>query len=227
MGIAISSPCCYPVSKKSSKLVFWEGTTRIVAGKCLAGEIMFQFPDRVVCRADSFYIGQEIPALSIDDELARGETYFVLPVDLFACRVLSAKSLSALASSASNRVNFGNAAPFEYLKGRNGRMLIRVSPEFITGIIFSAAAAAEKTAGGADLQTCRNGSTSPLCSTPELQKHYAMLVGSREQLWSPKLETIVEKRKATSLSPYRLLGLDWRSDKLEGYIASIMQLDHD
>ncbi|XP_068661462.1 uncharacterized protein [Aristolochia californica] len=203
MGNTIS-PCCYPSSKSSVKLIFWEGTTMVITGKCLAGEIMFQFPDRIVCHADSFYIGQQVPALSLDDELMMGQTYFVLPVDLFACKVLSAKSLVSLAS-APNRtpINFGNA-PFQYLKGPNGRMLIKISPEFIIRII------SETGAVKAEAET----RTSPLCSTPELQKHYAMLVASKEQVWSPKLETIAEKN--ARLSPYRLLGLDWRSEKREG-----------
>ncbi|XP_068657848.1 uncharacterized protein [Aristolochia californica] len=197
------SPCCYPSSKSSVKLILWEGTTRVITGKCLAGEIMFQFPDRIVCHAESFYIGQQVPELRLDDELVRGQTYFILPVDLFAGQVLSAKSLASLASAPNCRpVNFTHF-PFQYLKGPNGRMLIKVPPEFIMRIISEAGA--EK----ARAET----RTSPLCSTPELQKHYAMLVGSKEQVWSPRLETIAEKK--ASLSPYRLLGLDWRSEKME------------
>lgn len=60
---------------------------------------MFEFPDQMVCHADSFFIGQPIPALSIDDELMLGQTYFVLPLDRFSGSVLSASSLAALNNS--------------------------------------------------------------------------------------------------------------------------------
>jgi hypothetical protein len=56
----------------------------------------------------------------------------------------------------------------------------------------------------------------PICSTPELRKHYEQLVGAaRDRPWSPQLETI-EERKARrmvdvvisprTMSPARLLG---------------------
>ncbi|KAF9591656.1 hypothetical protein IFM89_005237 [Coptis chinensis] len=137
MGNAIS-PCCQPkVLRSSVKLIFYEGTTKILTGKNIAGEVMFQFPNMVVCHADSFYIGQPIPTLSIDDKLVPGETYFVLPVDHFACKVLSISSLSSLVSSPKLApINFGgHEGPFEYVKCANGRLLIKVSPEFITKLI--------------------------------------------------------------------------------------------
>ncbi|KAE9462142.1 hypothetical protein C3L33_05934, partial [Rhododendron williamsianum] len=37
-------------------------------------------------------------------------------------------------------------------------------------------------------------------STPELKKHYDQLVGSRDQVWSPKLETIAEYKGGLLLS---------------------------
>ncbi|KAF8398252.1 hypothetical protein HHK36_017179 [Tetracentron sinense] len=180
MGNAVS-PCCHPNSKSSVKLVFWEGTTMILNGKRVAGEIMFQYPDMMVCHANSFYIGHPIPALAIEDELSTGETYFVLPLDRFPQNVLSAASLSALGSSPKPApINFGDC-PFQYIKGTNGRVLIKVLPEFITRLISR----------GND-QGCTSPSNSFLCSTPELQKHYDQLVGSKVQVWSPKLETISE-----------------------------------
>lgn len=188
-------------SSSSAELVFWEGTTKLITGKCLAGEIMFRFPDRVVCHADSFYIGHRIPALSIGDELIRGQTYFVLPVDCFGCGVLSSKSLVSLATSPKCPIKFGKN-PFQYVTAADGRVLMKVSSEFIMGIIT----------GGKEEGRCNRRTSSSLCSTLELQKHYAILVGSKEQDWSPKLETISEYK--TNRSPYRLLGLDWRTGKM-------------
>ncbi|XP_077250048.1 uncharacterized protein LOC143889652 [Tasmannia lanceolata] len=197
MGNALSPFCIpIPISKSTVKLVFWEGPTRTLSGNRLAGEVMFQFPDRLICHADSFYIGHQIPALSIHDKLLMGETYFVIPVDRFPGQVLSTASLTALASTPKRvSINSGKC-PFQYVKGSDGRLLMKVSPEFITRIIS---------------QDCEEGSrsvTSPICSTPELKKHYDQLVGSREQPWSPKLQTISECK--SRLSPSRLLGLERR-----------------
>jgi hypothetical protein len=197
MGNAVS-PCFQRSPNSSVKLIFWEGTTRTLTGKHIAGEIMFECPDKMVCHADSFFIGHPVPALGIDDRLLGGQTYFVLPIDRFACHVLSTSSLAALGSSPKNApISFGDC-PFQYIKGSNGRVLIKVVPEFITRLV---------TKGKENI-----GSTSPtssfLCSTPELQKHYEQLVGSKEQVWSPKLETISEYK--VRFSPCRFVGLEWK-----------------
>ncbi|KAL5065856.1 hypothetical protein RYX36_027593, partial [Vicia faba] len=41
---------------------------------------------------------------------------------------------------------------------------------------------------------CLSSKSSFLCSTPELKKHYEMLVKSKDRVWSPKLETILENK---------------------------------
>ncbi|KAL4320250.1 hypothetical protein GQ457_18G012450 [Hibiscus cannabinus] len=188
------SPCFQPNPRYSVKLIFWEGNTRTLAGKHIAGEVMFEFPDTMVCHADSFFIGHPLPVLAIDDELVPGETYFVLPLDHFSCNILSASSLAALNSNPKHApVKFGKC-PFEYVKGTDGRVLIKVLPEFITRLINGTK---EEGVG-----------TSFLCSTPELKKHYKMLVGSKEQVWSPKLETISENK--IRFSPCRFIGLEWK-----------------
>ncbi|KAK6925538.1 PADRE domain [Dillenia turbinata] len=200
MGNAVS-PCFGPNPKALIKLVFWDGATKYLAGKRIAGEIMFEFPDHLVCHADSFFIGQRIPALSIDDQLGAGQTYFVLPIERFACNILSASSLAALSTSPKPRpINFSDC-PFEYIRSSNGRLLIKVMPEFITKLITSS-----------DNTTC--DSNSFLCSTPELKKHYEQLVGSREHLWSPKLETISEHK--IRFSPCRFIGWEWKLKEHDG-----------
>lgn len=192
------------------RLQFWEGTTRVLTGKDrVAGEIMFEFPDMMVCHADSFFIGRPVPVLAIDDALVPGNSYFVLPLDCFPCLgSLSASSLAALGSTNSPKNNnpkhspmkngFGEGRPFEYVRGENGRVMIKVVPEFIAKLIA-------KGSGGDGAA----GSSSPLCSTPELQKHYDQLVGlNKEQVWSPKLETISEHR--LRFSPCRFIGFEWK-----------------
>ncbi|KAJ4978797.1 hypothetical protein NE237_009577 [Protea cynaroides] len=192
--------------KPGVKLVFWEGTTKILTGDRVAGEIMFEYPERMVCHAGSFYIGQPIPALAIGDELITGETYFVLPIERFACKMFSASSLVAFASSPKPApINFRNC-PLQYIKGESGRVSIRVSPEFILKILL----------GSGEEKGCSSPANSSLCSTPELQKHYVRLVGSKDQTWSPRLDTISEfKRTTTTWSPVRLFRLEKKPEDLE------------
>uniref|UniRef100_A0A7N0TI64 Uncharacterized protein n=1 Tax=Kalanchoe fedtschenkoi TaxID=63787 RepID=A0A7N0TI64_KALFE len=186
MGNAIS-PCFHPHASSSVKLVFYNGTTRNLYGsKHVAGEVMFEFPDQMVCQADAFYIGRPVPALGIDDKLVVGETYIVLPIDKFATSVISAASLASLSPVA---VNFKQVCPFEYTKEANGKVLVRVAPEFITRIMTK------------DAEEGRR--KRKLCSTPELRKHYDRLVGAnKDQVWSPKLETISESRANKKSSPF-------------------------
>ncbi|XP_050238733.1 uncharacterized protein LOC126688170 [Mercurialis annua] len=186
------------------KLIFFDGTTEFLSGsKHIAGEIMFENPDKIVCHADSFFIGHPLPALSIDDHLILGQTYFILPIDRFSCNnIVSAASISAFTSSSSSPrpapINFGEC-PFQYIKDDNGRVLIKVIPEFITRLIFR---------GKDEISSSNNF----LCSTPELKKHYDQLVGSKDQIWSPKLETISEHK--IRYSPCRILGLEWKQKEI-------------
>ncbi|GAU12576.1 hypothetical protein TSUD_131860 [Trifolium subterraneum] len=200
MGNSVVTPCFHPYNRKlssssssasllsstSAKLIFWQGTTRLIDGELTAGEILFEFPETMICHADSFFIGHAIPSLSLDDELVPGEAYFVLPIDLFSCKTLSVSSLLSLKSSHNNdnsnksTIKFGEV-PFEYLKDSDGKVLIKVMPEFITRLV-----------NGDRGNDCSKSSF--LCSTPELKKHYEMLVKSKDRVWSPKLETILENK---------------------------------
>ncbi|KAK8957576.1 hypothetical protein KSP39_PZI001393 [Platanthera zijinensis] len=174
MGNALVSPC-FPAphhgqttagAATTTKLIFWGGAIRHLPPRHVAGELMFEFPDSIVCHADSFFIGKSIPSLSIDDELLTGDTYFVLPADRLPSRTLTPASIALLSSS----------------KGKESK-----TGEGETG----------------------EGETGEICSTPELKKHYELLVGSRSRQWSPRLETIKESYKSR-MSPGRLLGCDRR-----------------
>ncbi|XP_068494753.1 uncharacterized protein [Phaseolus vulgaris] len=212
MGNAVVTPCFHQknsaASLLSSKLIFWDGSTRCLKGKHIAGEIMFEFPDKVVCHADSFFIGHPIPALALEDELMLGEDYFVLPIQFFTCKILSVSSLLSLGSSPNKAtLKFGECA-FEYLKGSNGRVLIKVMPQFITMLINRGKRSCPTT-------TSHNNF---LCSTPELKKHYQMLVKTKDQVWSPKLETISEYK--VRFSPCRFIGLEWKKKEKEEVVPS-------
>ncbi|GAA0151743.1 hypothetical protein LIER_10398 [Lithospermum erythrorhizon] len=95
MGNAISPSCLQP-QVAYIKLYCYDETTRILHGKRLVAEVMFEFPDSMVCHADSFFIGCPLPSLTFDEQLINGERYFILPIDSFPpdCP-LSASSLVA------------------------------------------------------------------------------------------------------------------------------------
>ncbi|CAA6663529.1 unnamed protein product [Spirodela intermedia] len=182
----VVSPCLLPNRRGTVKLVFWGGAVMVLPKSQPAGELLFEYPDHVICQADSFFIGRPVPALGLHDELIAGKTYFVVP---------------SIASRRGLRHAFGES-PFEYMKDAHERTIIRVNPEFIARIMSEGSGGG----GGGGGDSGGGGNSSPLCTTPELQKHYAQLVGPREQQWSPKLETISERR--ARLSPSRILGFD-------------------
>ncbi|KAG0489602.1 hypothetical protein HPP92_006465 [Vanilla planifolia] len=188
----VITPCFRPPSHHASSaiLVFHGGSIRQLAGHHVAGEIMFDFPDSIICRSDGFYIGHPLPALSLADELHGGETYFVLPAGHFPGKVVTAASLAALSSTRPALLLAGGGAgcPFEYLKGGDGRAQIRVLPEFIMRVMGNGGEG-EKEGGGVAVRE-------EICSTPELKRQYEQLVGPRgNKNWSPRLETISECSK--------------------------------
>ncbi|KAL6616714.1 hypothetical protein ACP70R_038984 [Stipagrostis hirtigluma subsp. patula] len=208
------SPCLHlPATPASARLVYWGGQTRVVTdgdGACAtatAGGVVAELPagDHVVCPADAFFVGLPIPVMAPGEELLPGRTYFVLPAARFAClKVLTAATLAALSPAPAKVPIAGpGQCPFEYVKGDGGAALIRVLPEFIEKVISSSCD------GGRRGSKCRASTTAAaeLCSTPELKRHYAQLVGTRNQQWSPRLETITEcdKSKWLRRSPARLL----------------------
>ncbi|KAL5230601.1 hypothetical protein ABZP36_029377 [Zizania latifolia] len=215
MGNSLSPCLCSPAvhgdEAGGARLVFWGGAASQLtaaggrssspSSSATAGDVMAELPDRLVCAADSFFIGLPIPALPPSEQLRAGQTYFVLPATRFSWqKALTAASLASL-SPAPGKVSLagGASSPFEYVKGDDGMALIRVLPEFIEKAI---------TCGGAG---AGEGEASPdqLCSTPELRKHYMQLVGARQQRpWSPGLETISEAGKRRRMpSPVRLVAL--------------------
>ncbi|KAF0901031.1 hypothetical protein E2562_037574 [Oryza meyeriana var. granulata] len=213
------SPCMH-LPAASVKLVYWGGQTRMLAddGTCAtAGDVTTELPgDHVVCAADSFYVGFPIPVMSSGEELLAGRAYFVLPAERFSCfKVLTAAALASLSPVPSKKVSIAGPGqcPFEYVKGEGGAALIRVLPEFIEKVISCDDNRNGGGRRGMSANKCR-GAAAPLtaaatelCSTPELKRHYALLVGRRNQPWSPTLETIAECNKTNKLlrAPARLL----------------------
>ncbi|XP_062209247.1 uncharacterized protein LOC133911039 [Phragmites australis] len=205
--------------RRTARLVLWGGEARAARHGKLAGQVMLDFAGTVVCRADGFYLGRPAPVLAIEDRLAAGKTYLVLPVDRLpqGYDALTAASLAALSYDRGQGASIAGGAksPFEYVKGDDGRTVIKVTLEFIVGNITPRAGCRER--GGEE------GCAGALCSTPELRKHYEQLVGSARgaRAWSPRLDTIKERKGrkglafAAAVSPgrlspvaVRLLGLD-------------------
>jgi hypothetical protein len=112
-------------------------------------------------------------------------------------------------SSSTPSLAGGGRSPFEYVKDGDGRTVISVTEEFVVRSVTGSRASGGR---GDDEE---NGT--PICSTPELRKHYEQLVGAaRDRPWSPRLETIEERKRRRMvdvvisprrMSPARLLGL--------------------
>ncbi|KAJ3676255.1 hypothetical protein LUZ60_003667 [Juncus effusus] len=193
------SPCCYPPSGTSTRLVCWGGSAKLIQSRRQAGDLMRESPGHVVCHADSFYIGLPVPVLSICDELLPGQTYFLVPVDrLTYDQALTAASLSTLSPNPnfkSSFVGIGHANPFEHIKNEDGSTLIKVSPEFIERVISNGGNGGGKKNVKCESVDRDNGGV--ICNTLELKKHYAQMVGPRDhRQWSPRLETISENCKS-------------------------------
>ncbi|XP_041014375.1 uncharacterized protein LOC121257442 [Juglans microcarpa x Juglans regia] len=200
------------------KLIKSDGVVKIYRRPVHVSELMSEFPKHLVCRADSFYIGQKIPALSEDDELQPGHKYFLLPNHFFQS-VLSFVTIASFASrqpdsspvsssspiSKHSRNAFVRKAavcePFHIQKTPSGCLRIRVSDEFISQLLEEGKIRGEEEEK--NTESSSKSTSNAVCTTPRLQKEYAQLVGSRQ--WKPKLETIreTEKRKLSSFGMKR------------------------
>lgn len=180
------------------KLIKSNGLVKIYDRPIHVSELMVEFPKHLVCHSDSFYIGQKIPALSENDQLQFGHKYFLLPQDCFQS-VLSFVTIASFTSSSlqpqplSARNAFLKKAPtcqpFDIQKSPNGCLRIRVLDEFISQLMEEGEV--EESEEDESSGNCKPRSR--VCTTPQLEKHYTQLVGSRR--WIPKLETIEEQEK--------------------------------
>uniref|UniRef100_A0A6N2M5Q6 DUF4228 domain-containing protein n=1 Tax=Salix viminalis TaxID=40686 RepID=A0A6N2M5Q6_SALVM len=180
------------------KLIRSDGMVKIYDRPIYVSELMVEFPKHLVCHSDSFYIGQKIPALSENDLLQLGHKYFLLPKHCFQS-VLSFVTIASIATSSlqpqpsSSRNAFLKKAatcqPFDIQKSPNGCLRIRVSDEFLSQLMEEGKVKESEEDGSS--RNCKP--TSRVCTTPQLEKDYTQLVGSRQ--WKPKLETIRESEK--------------------------------
>ncbi|KAJ0638067.1 hypothetical protein HanOQP8_Chr17g0681081 [Helianthus annuus] len=171
----------------------------------------------MVCRSDSFYIGQKIPPLAQHDRLQPGHTYFLLPAHLFHSilsfvtiasftAVQQQQDTTTAAAAADNmkmkaaflkKAAASSCSPFDIQKTPSGTLRIRVSELFISQLMM------DQAAGSKDLIGLEE-TNSLLCTTPQLHRDYKQLVVGSRRAWKPKLEMIKEtplkgKRKVKML----------------------------
>ncbi|KAL4367684.1 hypothetical protein GQ457_05G009350 [Hibiscus cannabinus] len=174
------------------KLIHSDGLVKIYDRPIRVSDLMTEFPKHMVCRSDSFFIGQKIPPLSVHDHLQLGHDYFLLPKRFFHS-VLSFVTIASFANDAQSRNAVLKKAaacrPFVIQKSSSGCLRIRVSDEFIRQLMEEG-----RTKEETEEESCGSNTNNRVCSTPQLQKQYAQLVGSSRH-WKPKLETIKETEK--------------------------------
>ncbi|XP_047054200.1 uncharacterized protein LOC124660430 [Lolium rigidum] len=207
MGNGLSPCVSMPATAPTAvRLVYWGGQTRVLLvneeddsldgeGCSTAGDVAAELHPpgvHVVCPSDCFFVGLPIPITPPTERLLPGRTYFVLPAARLspgwpsdkAPPVLTAATLAAL-SGGEKRLSLAGPGdcPFEYVKG-GAAPLIRVLPEFIEKVITCDGASDGAVRRGKCGVAAAAASATELCSTPELKRHYAQLVGPRTRPWS-------------------------------------------
>lgn len=180
------------VKNKIIKVVKSDGLVKIYERPVEVREVMMEFPKHMVCRSDSFYIGQKIPPLSENDHLQLGQNYFLLPKHFFQT-VLTFVTIASFASRSVFLKKAASCQPFDIQKSPSGSSRIRVSDEFLSQLMC-----VKEEEHNLNLNQNQEFK-SKVCTTPQLQKDYSQLIGASRQ-WKPKLETIkeTEKRKLTA-----------------------------
>ncbi|XP_010910218.1 uncharacterized protein [Elaeis guineensis] len=164
-----------------------DGRVRIYDRPVGAAEVMKDNPRHLVCRSDSFFIGQRVPPLAAGDQLQPGHSYFLLPSHFFHS-VLSFVTLAASFADSTKKPPL--LRPFDIHKTPAGALQIRVSDEFLDRLRMEEEEMEEMERRGRRV-----------CTTEALEKDYRQLVRSRS--WKPKLETIREserKRRSRGLT---------------------------
>ncbi|KAL8230128.1 hypothetical protein R6Q57_015028 [Mikania cordata] len=208
--------------RKVIKVFKPDGEINLYHKSVKVSEVMTE--EYMVCRSDSFYIGQKIPPLAQNDRLQPGHTYFLLPAHLFhsVLSFVTIASFTAASSSSSIKehqdmgINAADAnmkmkaaflkkaaasscSPFDIQKTPSGTLRIRVSELFISQLMTDQAAASSS-----ELIDLKASADHLLCTTPQLHREYKQLVVGSRRGWKPKLEIIKEtppkgKRKVKML----------------------------
>ncbi|KAJ8453285.1 hypothetical protein Cgig2_008169 [Carnegiea gigantea] len=75
---------CAPaiIGNGATEVVRWDGKLESYAKPVKAAELMFENPGQFVCDAITLQVGHRIVGLVADDELERGQLYFLLPMEM-------------------------------------------------------------------------------------------------------------------------------------------------
>ncbi|PIN07327.1 hypothetical protein CDL12_20111 [Handroanthus impetiginosus] len=78
-----------------------------------AAEIMLANPGQFLCESSNLKVGQRIPGITAEEELERGQVYFLLPMDMLYSVLTSEelKGLNQKASKGIKQVNFPKIFP--------------------------------------------------------------------------------------------------------------------
>ncbi|KAI3518285.1 hypothetical protein L1887_06837 [Cichorium endivia] len=156
-------------------------------------------PDRITCKR-GFH-----DASMVVLRVARSFLVVALLAVLSLQIILTASSVSAFIAYMPRHTPADlKESPLEFIKGSNGRVLIKMKPDVMARHLISRGAHDDDKGNEGKPS---NATSSSLCSTPELKKEYEQLVRSKDQAWSPNLQTISEAKKIR-YSPYRLL--EWQ-----------------
>ncbi|GKB46198.1 DUF4228 domain-containing protein [Tanacetum coccineum] len=183
-----------------------DGEINVYKKAIKVSEVMTE--ELMVCRSDSFYIGQKIPPLEQHDRLQPGHTYFLLPSHLFHS-VLSFVTIASFTSSHKQhqddhvaaddskmkaaflkKAAASSCSPFDIQKTPSGTLRIRVSELFISQLMTDQASS--KGDHLVNMESATTAAADLLCTTPQLHREYKQLVVGSRRSWKPKLEMIKE-----------------------------------
>ncbi|XP_038972551.1 uncharacterized protein LOC103700165 [Phoenix dactylifera] len=162
------------------RLIGSDGRVQVYHRPVAAAELMKEYPRHLVCRSDSFFIGQKVPALAACEHLQPGQSYFLLPSHFFHS-VLSFVTFASSFTTLNHPNGIKKQAvirPFDVQKTAEGTLQITVSDEFF--LVDKVKQEEEE----------KNGRG--VCTTEALEKEYRRLVRCQSAKWRPKLETIGE-----------------------------------
>ncbi|KAK9089983.1 hypothetical protein Sjap_023160 [Stephania japonica] len=238
MGGQVSS--CVEMSSSSSssssssrrsniKVIQSDGVVKVYHRPINVSDLMMEFPKHLVCRSDSFTIGQKIPALSEKEKLQLGHNYFLLPKHLFQS-ALSFVAIASFAASSNykNKNALLNTHPFIVRKAPSGLLQMRVSDDFISKLIMMQSFQDDDIAAAAGTTNHHHHPPPPppppphnhnlnnnkLCTTAQLEKEYSALVDKSRPCWKPKLETIRESKRRRSLGSF---GIKRKQQQITSY----------
>ncbi|KAI3473918.1 hypothetical protein Pfo_028112 [Paulownia fortunei] len=127
-----------------------------------AAEIMLENPGQFLCESIHLKVGQRIPGICAEEELERGQVYFLLPMEMLYS-VLTNEEMKCLNQKASKGMK--QAATLNFSK---------IFPEFC---LFP---------NGSEAKAVEDSAAIGISNSQQFERY------SRQRSWQPALETIIE-----------------------------------